>query len=158
VDEEDTPGEPSGPEGHAHDPHHPFRDAGHTLADAAIEAEMATGRHEETLEEARAGVTRRMLRATGGFLLIGIGIVLLPLPGPGWVVIILGLSLLPFAWAERTILAIRRRVPGVPDEGAVPLSTWIIMGVMVVAATTIFILFGGAIGRWLSDAWSGVWE
>jgi hypothetical protein len=153
------PPEVDGPAAVAHPGHHhPFRDATHALADAAVEAEMETGRHEETLEEARAGAIRRTLRATGGFMVIGVGIALLPLPGPGWVVIILGLSMLPFAWAERTILTIRRNIPGIPDEGRIPLSTWIVMGVMVVAFTTLAILFGGSIGAWLGDLWSRAWE
>jgi hypothetical protein len=32
------------------------------------------------------------------------------------------------------------------------------MGVMVVAASALFILFGGAIGNWVGDTWSSVWE
>jgi len=140
------------------DQHHPFREAGHTLADAAIEAEFETGHREETLEEARSGAIRRTVRATGGFVVIGIGVALLPLPGPGWVVIIVGLSMLPFAWAERTILTIRRNIPGVPDEGRVPLSTWIVMGTMVVVFSALAFFFGGAIGSWLGDLWTGIWE
>lgn len=153
------------PAGVHHGHHHPFRDAGHALADAghaladaAIEAEIETGHREETVEEARAGAIRRTLRATGGFMVIGIGIALLPLPGPGWVVIIIGLSMLPFAWAERTILTIRRNIPGIPDEGRIPLSTWIVMGAMVAVFTTVAILFGGSIGAWLGDLWTSAWE
>ncbi len=91
-------------------------------------------------------------------MVIGLGIALLPLPGPGWVIIILGLSMLPFAWAERTILLIRRRIPGVPDEGRIPTSTWIIMAAMVLGASTIAILFGAQIGSWLGDRWSSLWS
>ena len=119
---------------------------------------METGRREETMEEAQRGAVRRLVRAFGGFLLIGVGIVLLPLPGPGWVIIIIGLSMLPFAWAERTILLIRRRIPGIPDEGRIPVTTWIIMIAMVTAATLVAIFFGGAIAKWLQDLWSGLWD
>lgn len=143
---------------HPHDPHHPFRDAAETFSEAAVEAELETGRHEETLEEARAGAIRRTVRAFGGVTVIGIGIALLPLPGPGWVVIIVGLSMLPFAWAERTIVTIRRRVPGVPDEGSIPLQTWIVMGLMVTVFTALALLFGRQIGDLLGDAWSGLWD
>lgn len=128
------------------------------LLEAAYEAERETGRREETDEQVRRGVIIRVARMVGGFVLIGIGISLLVLPGPGWVMIIIGLSLLPFAWAERTIKAIRQKVPGVPDDGAIPLSTWIIMGVVMVAATATAILFGDVIGRWISDAWESVWS
>jgi hypothetical protein len=137
---------------------HPFREAGETIAGAATEAELLTGRHEETEAEARAGVARRLVRAFGGFVVIGVGIALLPLPGPGWVVIIVGLAMLPFAWAERTIVLIRRRIPGIPEEGAVPLSTWIIMGLMVAVFTTLSILFGRQIGNWVGDLWNDLWN
>ncbi|MCP4433881.1 MAG: hypothetical protein GY812_00080 [Actinomycetia bacterium] len=159
-DRVDAPPPPDPPEVPAHepDPGHPLRSAGQTLAEAALEAEIATGRQEETLEEARAGAIRRTIRAVGGFVVIGLGIALLPLPGPGWLVIIFGLSLLPFAWAERTILAIRRRIPGIPEDGKIPLSTWIVMGVLVVSASVVAILFGGAIGNWLGDVWTSIWE
>jgi hypothetical protein len=67
--------------------------------------------------------------------------------------IIFGLSLLPFAWAERTVLLIRRKVPGVPEEGTIPLRTWIIMGLLLVVFTTLSLLFGDDITRWLSGLW-----
>ncbi len=143
---------------HEYDPQHPLRSARQRIGESAIQAEFETGRREETLEQARAGAIRRTFRAVGGFMVIGIGIALLPLPGPGWLVIILGLSLLPFAWAERTILMIRQKIPGIPDDGRIPTSTWVVMGVMVVAASALFILFGGAIGNWVGDTWSSVWE
>ncbi len=40
-----------------------------------------------------------------GFLVIAVGIVLLPLPGPGWVIIFLGLGLwaTEFTWAARLL-------------------------------------------------------
>ena len=123
------------------------------LSAAAIEAEFETGRHEETVEEARHGVMIRLARIVGGFAVIGIGVAALPLPGPGWVIIIVGLSLLPFAWAERTVMLIRRKVPGVPAEGTIPLSTWIIMGVMVATFSTISIVYGAEITTWLASLW-----
>ena len=133
---------------------------GHELRDrvvaAAFEAERRTGRAEETEAELRRGVTIRIARMVGGFVVIGIGIALLPLPGPGWLTIIIGLSLLPFAWAERTISLIRSKVPGIPDEGRIPTRTWIIMGVMTVTFLTISLLFGKQIGTWIGDVWESV--
>lgn len=119
------------------------------LVAAAYEAERETGRLEETDREVRRGVILRIVRMVAGFVLIGVGISLLVLPGPGWVMIIVGLSLLPFAWAERTIRAIRRKVPGIPDDGAIPVSTWILMVVVMAGATAGAVLFGGAIGDWI---------
>lgn len=46
-----------------------------------------------------------MARIVGGFLLLAGGIVLLPLPGPGWVVIALALAVLAreFVWARKLL-------------------------------------------------------
>ncbi len=134
---------------------HPTRDR---VVAAAFEAERRTGRAEETEEELRRGVAIRIARMVGGFLLIGIGIALLPLPGPGWLTIVIGLSLLPFAWAERTILLIRQKVPGIPDEGRIPPRTWVIMGLLTATFVAASILLGDVIGRWLSDTWSAIWS
>jgi hypothetical protein len=153
----DGPSSPDGPApadpGPAHE--HPLRDR---IVEAAYEAERETGRREETEEELRRGVIIRLARMVGGFVLIGVGISLLVLPGPGWVMIVIGLSLLPFAWAERTIRAIRRRVPGIPEDGAIPVTTWIIMGVIMVGAMAIALLFGDTIGTWVSGAWEDLWS
>lgn len=136
----------SGKEGHEH----PWVDR---LSAAAIEAEIETGHHEETVEEARRGVIVRLARIIAGFSIMAIGIAALPLPGPGWLIIIFGLTLLPFAWAERTVLLIRQKIPGVPAEGTIPLRTWIIMGVLLVAFTTISIVYGEAISEWIAGLW-----
>jgi uncharacterized protein (TIGR02611 family) len=47
------------------------------------------------------GITR-VLRVVGGFALLAIGIALLVLPGPGWLIIAAGLALLAaeFVWAR----------------------------------------------------------
>jgi uncharacterized protein (TIGR02611 family) len=69
--------------------------------------------------------TRRALRIAGGFALLALGIVLIVGPGPGWLVILLGLGLLAvdFVWARRLLermklegtrlrnLLFRRRAP-----------------------------------------------
>ena len=123
------------------------------LREAAYEAERETGRREATPEEVERSLVRRMLRAIAGFFVIAIGIAALPLPGPGWVIIIVGLSLLPFAWAERTIRLIRRKIPGVPEDGRIPTHMWVIMGALVVGATMISILWGSDIAGWASDTW-----
>lgn len=49
--------------------------------------------------------TRRVLRIVAGFTLLAFGIVLLVGPGPGWLVILLGLGLLAvdFVWARRLL-------------------------------------------------------
>jgi len=46
---------------------------------------------------------RRVFRVAAGFTLLAVGVVMLVTPGPGWLVILLGLSLLAaeFIWARR---------------------------------------------------------
>jgi putative transmembrane protein PGPGW len=53
---------------------------------------------------------RRLSRIAGGFTLLLIGIVMLVTPGPGWLVILLGLGLLAaeFVWARRLMDRIKR--------------------------------------------------
>jgi tellurite resistance protein TerC len=53
---------------------------------------------------------RRLSRIIGGFTLLLIGVVMLVTPGPGWVVIFLGLGLLAaeFVWARRLMDRIKR--------------------------------------------------
>lgn len=53
---------------------------------------------------------RRLFRIVGGFTLLLIGIVMLVTPGPGWLVILLGLGLLAaeFVWARRLMDRIKR--------------------------------------------------
>ena len=83
------------------------------LVDAAVEAELATGRREETIEEARRSVVRRMGRITAGSFLVLLGIVLWVLPGPGLLTIAAGLVLLSrdFPWAARMLDRVRARLP-----------------------------------------------
>jgi uncharacterized protein (TIGR02611 family) len=54
---------------------------------------------------------RRLSRIIGGFTLLLIGIVMLVTPGPGWLVILLGLGLLAaeFVWARRLMDRIKRQ-------------------------------------------------
>lgn len=106
------------------------------LIDAAIDAEFETGEREDTVEEAKDHVIVRLGRMTLGFIIVIVGIVALPLPGPGWLIILAGLSILAkdFAWAARVILFIRRRIPGIPEDGQIPRRTWLVMGVIMVVA------------------------
>lgn len=53
---------------------------------------------------------RRAFRIVAGFTLLLAGVVMLVTPGPGWVVILLGLGLLAaeFVWARRLMDRIKR--------------------------------------------------
>jgi len=134
-------------------PTHSAHELTQRIIDAAIEAEYETGDREQTEEEARRGVLLRLVRMFAGFVIIGIGIGGLVLPGPGWLLIIVGLSLLPFAWAERTIRLIRRKIPGVPEDGRIPTSTWIVMGTLLVVFTAGSIWFGDELTGWIAGLW-----
>jgi uncharacterized protein (TIGR02611 family) len=52
----------------------------------------------------------RLVVTVLGVAVLGIGIVLLPLPGPGWLIIFGGLSILAseYAWAARLLAFVRR--------------------------------------------------
>ena len=108
------------------------------IEEAAIEAEFATGEREETVEEARSNALVRIARMTLGFIVVIIGIIALPLPGPGWLIIAAGLTILSrdVAWAERLLRYIRKRVPGIPEDGKIPPSSLATMALVTLAAVS----------------------
>lgn len=134
------------------EPDEPSDDWRRALHDAAVAAERETGAAEPTVEAAERHIVLRLVRAGFGFLLIGIGIALVPLPGPGWLVIVIGLSMLPFVWAERLVHHLRRRMPGIPDDGRIPPRTAAIGVVALVVSTIVTISFGAEITRWAAVA------
>ena len=127
------------PEDHSDLSHHSIgeriHELGERIEEAAVEAEFRTGVHEDTVEEAKAHIVIRLARMTLGFLTVIVGIILLPLPGPGWVVIAGGLVILAqdFVWAERTLRFVRSKVPGLPEDGGIPRNAWVTMGVFGVS-------------------------
>ena len=48
---------------------------------------------------------KRLLKIIAGFLLLPIGVLMIPLPGPGWLVIFLALAILAgeFVWARNLL-------------------------------------------------------
>ena len=143
-----SPDEHRGLVRHPDEPHEGFLER---LREAAEEAERQTGFREETPEQLHRSLAIRLARTVAGFALVIVGLAAIPLPGPGWLIVVVGLSLLPYAWAERTILLIRRRIPGVPEDGRIPTHTWIIMAVLVAAATTASLLWADDVGSWVRD-------
>jgi uncharacterized protein (TIGR02611 family) len=90
--------------------------------------EPASDDHHLTLDSAakRFGLRRLVARNRGlevayrtmvaivGFAIIVTGLALIPLPGPGWLIVFAGLALLSteFAWAERLLRYARSKVAG----------------------------------------------
>ncbi|MEZ5340858.1 MAG: PGPGW domain-containing protein [Acidimicrobiales bacterium] len=74
------------------DEKHEIRDFIEAVKEAAIEAEFETGVREATVEEAKAHIVIRLAKIIGGFALVILGIILMPLPGPGWVIVAAGLA------------------------------------------------------------------
>ena len=82
-----------------------------------------------------------------GGLIIALGIVLLPLPGPGWLIILAGLATLSmeFRWARKALLFTReqvRRWTKVVQEGS-----WL---VRITSTALTLVVIGAAL--WLSFA------
>ena len=112
--------------------------------EAAIEAEFETGYREETREEARRGVVTRLLRMTSGSLGTIIGVIMMPLPGPGLLIVAVGLGILSrdVAWADRLLQIVRHRLPS-DSDGRVPRSSIVTMTVLAFAgvAFSIWVTF-----------------
>lgn len=55
---------------------------------------------------------KRVAVAIGGFTIMVVGLILIPLPGPGWLIVFAGLALLAteFVWAERLLTYAKERV------------------------------------------------
>jgi hypothetical protein len=96
---------------------------------AAIEAELETGRREESEQAATASLVVRVARITAGSIVALLGLILIPLPGPGFVVLGAGLSILAIdvPFARRLLKAVRARMPQDADGGT-PNWLWLAMG------------------------------
>src|SRR3954465_9674873 len=68
------------------------------------------------LDRIRATPTARLVLRIGigplGTLVVALGVVLIPFPGPGWAIVILGLAILAleFAWAKHLLEFTKRHV------------------------------------------------
>ena len=112
--------------------------------EAAIEAEFETGYREAPREEARRGVVTRLLRMTSGSLVTIIGVIMMPLPGPGLLIVAVGLGILSrdVAWADRLLQIVRKRLPS-DSDGRLPRSSIVTMTVLAFAgvAFSIWVTF-----------------
>ena len=112
------------------------------IVDAAEEAERADG-GEETEAEVRSHIIVRAARISLASVILLAGLTMLVLPGPGWLVIAVGLALLSrdVAWAERWLVAVRKRVPGARPDGSLPSGVWATIVVMALAGTAVGLWF-----------------
>ncbi len=111
---------------------------------AAIEAELETGRREESERAATASLVVRIARITAGSMVALLGLILIPLPGPGFVVLAAGLSILAIdvPFARRLLKAVRARMPQDADGG---IPNWLLLamggGAAIGLASSAAVLF-----------------
>lgn len=81
------------------------------LVEAAIQAELATGIQEISIEQAKRHVLIRLGTIVVGFVVLLGGLAMMILPGPGIVGILAGLGILSreLPWAERVMEYVKKR-------------------------------------------------
>ncbi len=134
--------EPDGHEDeHLADEHPGFRES-------AISAELETGRREPTTRVAWRHALTRIIRMSFAISLIVLGGAMLVLPGPGLLVISIGLGILSrdVAWADRLLQKVLARLP-TNEQGKLPRSTIVTMVLLALAGITFSVAY------WLGD-WS----
>ena len=117
-------------------PHNGPRERFEQFEAAAIEAEFETGRHEESVAEAKRHILIRIGRMTLGVVVLLAGLLMLPLPGPGLVTIAAGLALLAsdVPYARKLLERVRKRLPS-DTEGNV--SRPVVIGGLVSSVITV---------------------
>lgn len=110
-------------------------DGSEDFRDAAIRAELDIGHVEDTPQQAWYHALLRIARMTFGFTVMLAGLAMFLLPGPGAVVTAAGLVILSrdVAWADRALRYLRKKTPGLEEEGPIPKST-IAVSIMLMAA------------------------
>lgn len=131
------------------------RDGDYDFRDAAILAEMDVTKHEETVDEAWHHVLVRIGRMAAGFGLLGAGVAMFVLPGPGILAIASGLVILAkdFVWADRALRYMRDKVPGMEEEGPIPRSTLIVSGLLLLAGALVAVWWFGFGGQEAAGGW-----
>ena len=78
-------------------------------------AEKLARRRERHLKRGRA---YRIMFMIAAFLVVAIGLALVPLPGPGWAIVFIGLGMLAleFEWAERLMEKILNRLEAAQES------------------------------------------
>jgi uncharacterized protein (TIGR02611 family) len=95
----------------------------------------------------------------GGLVLLA-GIVMIPYPGPGWLVVFAGLAILAteFAWARRVLTYARGhydRWTAWLGRQSWPIKLLVFAGTAVVVLLTVWLLGGwGLVGGWIGLDWT----
>jgi uncharacterized protein (TIGR02611 family) len=102
---------------------------GKNLATALDETAKRYGLRRFVARNRGLEVAYRVAVAILGFAIIVTGLALIPLPGPGWLIVFAGLAVLSteFAWAERLLHYARSKVAGWTD--------WVIKQSLPIRAT-----------------------
>lgn len=98
---------------------------------------------------------RRTFAAIGGGVVLVIGIIAIPYPGPGWLIVFAGLGILAteFDWAKRILEYVKGKYDAWQDwlsqqAVVVKILFWCLTAIVV--ATTIWLLNGyGLLNSWL---------
>lgn len=109
-------------------------------------------------------LTLKIAIGTVGTLVVVAGVVLIPFPGPGWAVVILGLAVwaLEFAWAKRLLDFTKRHVLGwtawikrqtLPVRGVVGLAGLVFVAGVVWASVRVS--FDIDLVQWIHDRLTG---
>lgn len=122
--------------------------------DAAIRAELTVGHVEDTPDQAWHHALVRLARMGLGSLLLIAGIAMMLLPGPGTVAMAAGLVILSrdFVWADRALKYLRKKVPGLDEEGPIPKST-IVVSLMLMAAAGLLAFWWTTGGSEIVSGW-----
>lgn len=100
------------------------READATVAEFASDASIQRRWHEHPAIAPLAVVARfirrngkRALITVAGFLVVIVGLLLIPLPGPGWLIVFGGLAILAteYVWAQRLLRYAKERVGKAKD-------------------------------------------
>lgn len=100
-------------------------------------------------EKATARGTKRMIQVVLGVVLIGAGFAMIFIPGPGIATLLVGLNLIkPDNALARWV---RRKAPGVPNEGPIPRRHYVIGVGFLVISSSLSIIYGQEAATWLRD-------
>lgn len=112
------------------------REAIEDLEEVLIETELEVGRQEETREDAKRNVILRAVRIAAGSIVCLVGLSLIPLPGPGMIVLAAGLAILSrdIPFARRLLVNVRARIP---ENERGEISRPILIGGLILSAATV---------------------